>query len=257
MREVSLDYSLFERITLFTVGENGALADRGQKQFCISIERPHLTLGNVVIGMRTNEDCQTDQDVRRRYALKVFSVLRIVCKALLSLHNDGLVHGNLSLTHIGKYDGKCWKLAEVLGLQRIGETFDPDRFSPSSPPESVVPQRHSDAAHQVMFRTDLTTTSAIDVWAFGKLAFEALVGEPLVMFDETAEFDDDHRALMDIMHWNGFNLDELTNKLRKWSITEAGVSLILSCLAPSPDDRPAIQEILEHPLWKEVRRQGR
>lgn len=256
MREESLDFSLFEKISIFNVGEPGNSDDRGSEQFCISIERPQLTLGGVVSGMLGNEDCQTNPEVRSRYALKVFSVLRIVCKALLSLHKDGLVHGNLSLTHIGKYDGK-WKVAEILGLQNIGETFDPDRFSPSSPPESIVPLRHSDAAHKVTFRTDLTTSAAIDVWAFGKLALEALTGEPLVNFDESTEFDDDHRALMDIMHWNDFNLDEVAQKLRRWFVTEAGVNLILSCLSPSPEDRPSIQELLEHPLWKELRRQGR
>ena len=206
--------------------------------------------------MLNNEDCQTKDEVRGRYATKVFSVLRIVGKALWSLHSCGLVHGNISLTHIGKYDTK-WKVAEVLSLQRIGEVFDPDHFSPSSPPESVVPRQQSNTAHEVTFRTDLETNASIDIWAYGKLAFEALVGEPLVMFDENCEFDDDHRALMDILHWNEFNLNEVADKLRRSTVSEEGVNLILACLSPTPSERPTIDEVLDHQVWKELRRQGR
>ena len=254
-REHDLDFSLFEEFAAYSVGVDGT-SDEGPKQFCISIERPQLTLGGVVTGMLGNEDCQTNEEVRRRYATKVFSVLRIVCKAIGSLHAAGLVHGNISLTHIGKYEAR-WKVAEVLGLQRIGDTFDADRFSPSSPPESLLPRHESDTAHEVLFRTDLETTAAIDIWALGKLAFEALVGEPLVMFDETTEFDDDHRALMDIMHWNEFNLDEVADKLRRCAVLETGVHLILSCLSPLPASRPSIEDVLEAPVWKELRRQGK
>ena len=254
-REVILDSMLFEEMALYSVGENGTEAGEGPKQFCISIERPQLTLGSVVQGMLGNDDCQTNEEIRRRYATKVFSVLRIVGKALSQLHAAGLVHGNISLTHIGKYENK-WKVAEVLSLQRSGETFDPDRYSPSSPPESLVP-RHSGDAHEVEFRTDMETAAAIDVWAFGKLAYEALVGEPLIMFDEASEFDDDHRALMDILHWNEFNLDEVTDKLRRSAVLEMGVTLIVSCLSPSPEARPSIGEILEHAVWKDLRRMGK
>ena len=255
-REVDLDFTLFEELTMFSVGENGSSFAESPRQFCIAIERPQLTLSGVVSGMLGNEECQTNRDVRMRYAIKVFSVLRIVCKALSSLHNAGLVHGNISLTHIGKYETR-WKVAEVLGLQRMGKTFDPDRFSPSSPPESVVPRQNSSKPHQVAFRTDLETNAAIDVWAFGKLAFEALVGEPLIMFDESSEFDDDHRALMDILHWNEFNLEEVADKLRKSVVLEEGVRLILWCLSPSPDKRPSVDEILGHDVWKILRRQTR
>ena len=253
-REVTLDSMLFEELALYSVGENGSEIGEGPKQFCISIERPQLTLGSVVQGMLGNHDCQTNEEIRTRYATKVFSVLRIVGKALAQLHASGLVHGNISLTHVGKYETK-WKVAEVLSLQRIGETFDPDRYSPSSPPESLVP-RHSET-HQAEFRTDLVTSAAIDIWAYGKLAYEGLVGEPLVMFEEASEFDDDHKALMDILHWNEFNLNEVADKLRRSAVLEIGVSLIVSCLSPLPEARPSIDEIMEHPVWKELRRVGK
>lgn len=246
---------MFEEMALYSVDENGNVAGEGQKQFCISIERPQLTLGSVVQGMLGNEDCQSNEEVRMRYATKVFSVLRIVCKALSQLHTAGLVHGNLSLGHIGKYENK-WKIAEVLSLQRIGEAFDPDRYSKSSPPESLVPRR-SGTAHEVEFRLDLDAAPSFDIWGFGKVAYEALVGEPLIMFDEASEFDDDHRALMDILHWNEFNLDEVAEKLRRSAVLETGVSLILSCLSPSPEERPSIDKMLEHSVWKELRRMGK
>lgn len=250
IREISMDFDLFEEVAVYSAGDNG------ERQYCISIERPQLTLGGVVSGMLANEDCQTNEEVRERYAIKVFSVLRIVCKALSSLHSVGLVHGNISLTHVGKYETK-WKVAEVLGLQKVGTFFDPDRFSPSSPPESVIPRHDSNKAHEVTFRVDLVTSPSIDVWGFGKMAFEALVGEPLVLFDDATEFDDDHRALMDILHWNEFNLEEVAEKMRKWSVPHEGINLVVACLAPQPSDRPTADELLCHPLWKELRRHSR
>jgi serine/threonine protein kinase len=254
-REVKIDYALFEEVAIYSVSEDGNSSSAAQTQVCIAIERPQLTLGGVVSGMLGNEDCQTNEEVRKRYAMKVFSVLRVVCKALSSLHADGLVHGNLSVTHIGKYDSK-WKVAEVLGLQRVGTMFDPDQFSPSSPPESLIPRR-TNSGHEVAFRTDLETNTAIDIWGFGKLAFEALVGEPLVLFDEKKEFDDDHRALMDILHWNEFNLEEVAYKLRRSAVPEEGVNLVVACLSPTPTDRPSVEAVLNHALWKEIRRQSK
>jgi serine/threonine protein kinase len=255
LRENEIDFTLIEEVLVFAVGEDGGEAtEDGPKQYCVAIERPNLTLTGVVNGMLGNEECQSNSEVRKRYTGKVFSVLRLVAKALRHLHSLGIVHGNVCMESCGKYEDK-WKLGDILGIQKIDTVFEASRFAESAPPEGIEPLSNAAMKHQATFRTNAKTHPSIDVWGFGKMAFEVLTGEALVEFETGEGVVHDHRALMDIMHWSDFNLEEVRHHLKRAGVSKLGMDVVVHCLSPDPKARPTMEEILQHPVWKELRRQ--
>lgn len=232
--------------------DRGPLPDDGKVRYCISIERPELTLSSVVRGMLGNLNCQNDASVRHRYTVKVFSVLRSIAKSLQRLHSDGFVHGNLSLENCGKYSDK-WKLSDILEAQAIGETFDRERLSISAPPEAVLLQRGTGKTPGASFRTDLVALPSFDSWGFGKLAYEVLVGDTFLEFDVAKDIADDEVTLVRLCQWNEFNMQECRRQLELVGVTDEGVALVLQCIGPE-ECRPTMDEVLRHSIWSGLRR---
>lgn len=251
LRELDPTVSFLAEANIFAVGEDGSVSSKGAQQYCVSIEQPNLTLAGVVTGMLSNEECQTNQEIRERYTLKVFAVLRVVAKAIRYLHSIGLVHGQVSLDTCGKYRNK-WKIGDLMGIQRLGERFASSRFSRVIAPESLS----TSTSDRLPLVSDLTADPAIDVWAFGQLAFEVLTGEPLVKVEaEHGGEWPDHELLSGLLHWGEEDLHRVCRRLSDAFVSETGASLIASCLSPHPNSRPTIEEVLKHHIWSEVRRQ--
>lgn len=208
--------------------------------------------------MLQSDACQNDENVRQRYASKVFAVLRITAKAILHLHTLGIAHGNVNLDNCRRYEDK-WKLANSLESQAIGSPVRISRLSSSSPPECIEPLHvgGKGTKHQATFRSDYVCSSTMDCWGYGKLSYEALVGRSLVHLDEKKRFEEDHRAMMDILHWNSFNCDEVRQELRRVGVSDSGAELISLCLSPSPDDRPSMEMILASSIWRDQRETNR
>jgi hypothetical protein len=262
-----LDTTYVEEVLAFAVNEFSGQPPETEgassaQQFCISIERPSLTLDRVVAGMLRNDAYRRDPELRTRYAGKIFAVLRMIAKSIRHLHVSGVVHGDLCMEQCGKYED-AWKAMGRLGFQRIGEPFDVSRWHQSYPPEAVVDKSeqegdsvfNSDDA-PVCFNDDLVAAPSLDIWAFGKLAYEVLVGDPLFEFDSTKEPSDDFVTMLDIMEWNSEdNLKKVFVRLLDVGITEAAADLITTCLFSRPGERPdSMDDVLAHPAWKEMRR---
>lgn len=255
LSELDVDAACFEDILAFSVGgfdaNRGPLPEDGLRRYVIAIGRPELTLSGVVRGMLGNQDCQNDVNVRQRYSEKVFSVLRLVAKALQRLHAQGFVHGDVCLENCGKYEDE-WKLSNILGAQKVGETFCHARLSSSAPPEAVGTLPETQAA----FRIDLVVHPSLDSWAFGKLAYEVLVGDALIEFNVTKSVVDDHESLANLFRWSDFNVKDAQEQLNRIGISESGVSMVANCLSPYKESRPSMDEVLKHPVWSELRRRS-
>lgn len=252
LQDLEVDPSCFEEIVSFTVSgddPSSPLPKDGRQRFFLSIERPDLTLSGVVRGMLGNQDCQNDMNVRQRYSIKVFSVLRLVAKAVRRLHGQGFVHGNLCLENCGKFEGD-WKLSDLLGVQRIDGTFDVNRLSSSAPPESVEL-----LGRIAKFRNDLITHPSLDSWAFGKVAYEVLVGDTLIEFNVSKPIETDHESLANLSQWSDQGVRYARRELERVGVAESGIALVTECLSPSAEDRPTMEGILNHPVWDALRRQ--
>jgi serine/threonine protein kinase len=179
------------------------------------------------------------------------------------LHEVGVVHGDVCLENCGKFEDK-WKLMSSLGMQPIGKRFDSARMGESSPPEAVemlhnvVETRGQESSsRRATFKGDIVAGPAVDMWAFGKLIYEVLTGEPLIRFDSNKDTRYDNRALLKLVGWNEGDLRNVVNSLEDSGVSNLGVDLVSHCLLPDPSERPStMDEILDHPFWKDMRRKG-
>lgn len=202
--------------------------------------------------MLKNEACKMNSELRKKYSEKVCGVLHEVAIALQRLHSCGIVHGTLSPSSCGKFN-QSWKLLGALKLQSIGDTFNCTRFEVSVPPEAVEPQNNALALEcQVGLRKDVLVDPSIDIWGFGRLAYDVLVGHPLIPFDRNKDTAHDQKALLKIMHWSALDLVEARSQLRQVGLPESGVDLIAKCLAKDPKARPSnMDEILGSMFFEE------
>lgn len=232
-------------------------AYEGHQHHCIAIECPQISLERVVNAMVKKGGYQYDIELRKKYAAKICAVLRLIAKALRYLHRSGVIHGNVCLANCGKFE-HSWKLLDCIGLRRIGDSIDPRRFHQSFPPE--VLQIHEDKAkvydsdNSAISFSHVEATPAIDIWAFGKLAYEALVGKPLIEFDPTKKTQDDVVSLLEILEWDQECMKRVFTCLLDSGVTESCAELVTSCLFPRPEDRPVDMDvILVDPFWKDMR----
>jgi hypothetical protein len=264
MLTVELDDSFVEEVNVYVEFMDAPMDSNDEspppQQRCVSIEQPQLTLDKVVSGMLQNGGYSNNRDLRMKYAAKVCSVLRLVGKALKHLHASGIVHGNVCVETCGKFE-ESWKLRERLDVQVAGDHFDLSRFRGSFPPESLeLLEQGGDAVYDsddppVSFRPKLIADPSIDIWSFGQVCYESLVGKPLVEFDKRRRPSEDVASLLQIMEWDQSNMESVFTDLLESGIEESGAELITSCLFPNPKDRPAsMDEILDHRFWRDMRK---
>ena len=278
MFEVELESNFVEEVNVYVEHLEGDIASnknpeemeqqQQHQQRCVATERPRLTLAKVVEGMSKNGGYDNNQELRLKYSAKICSVLRLIGKALRHLHSVGVVHGNVSLETCGKFEDSMWKLLERLDVQAIGKPFDPTRFRHSFPPESLTTLSANDEQQRegmvfdsdspsVTFADDILADPSIDIWAFGKICYEGLVGKPLIEFDASANDSpsDDVIVLLQTAEWNISNMERVFADLLDSGIGESGADMITSCLFPQPEERPAdMDEILDNSFWLEIRR---
>lgn len=237
-------------------GDDGGMA-QGPQEFCIAIECPQLTLDRVVDGMTKKGGYVYDTELRKKYAAKMCAVLRLIAKAIRHLHESGVIHGNICMQTCGKFE-QSWKLLDTLRAQRIGDFVNKSRYGQSFPPEVLDLDDDDGAVYDsdnaaVSFLSAKAAVS-IDIWAFGKLAYETLVGKPLVEFDPSKKPAEDTVALLEILEWDQPNMKAIFSNLLDSGVTDSCAELVTSCLFPRPDDRPSsMHVILEDPFWKDMR----
>mmetsp|Transcript_38287 Transcript_38287/g.92623 ORF Transcript_38287/g.92623 Transcript_38287/m.92623 type:complete len:291 (+) Transcript_38287:4934-5806(+) len=253
LRAYELDESKVEEVLTFSVREGG---DGLPEQSWVSIECPEATLKDVAGSMMRKGGYWNQPDLRSKYATKICLVLRLIAKSLRHLHSNGVVHGDLSLQSCGLFEHE-WKLLGRMEVQPIGQAFDTSRFQQSFPPESLHSgdldmNVYDTDAPPVSFKQSVISDPSIDIWAFGKLAYEAILGKPLVAYDANLPAND-VVALLEVMEWNEDCLKDVFHELlESGGIAESGAELFTSCLFPRPEDRPkSMEEILSHPFWQQ------
>lgn len=261
MLSVELDDAFVEKVDIYVecINERFNNNDEPAQQRCVAIERPQLSLGKVVDGMRRSGGYHNDLELRMKYSAKVCSVLRLVGKAILHLHESGAVHCNVCMETCGKFS-ESWKLLGRLDVVPTGASIDASRFHHTFPPEALQLSEQEGVMHDsdnapVSFVKTLIASPFIDIWAFGQVCFEALMGKPLVDYDRMKKPCDDVAALLQIMEWDRSNMQAVFSDLLESGIEDSGADMITSCLFPDPNDRPgSMQEVLNHPFWMDMKK---
>eukprot|EP00978_Attheya_sp_CCMP212_P014915 scaffold38298_cov49-Attheya_sp.AAC.1 len=255
-KKVDFDRIAVEDIFNFCVHEyEGYASSSAPKQFCIAVEQPSTTLARIVDKFTNNPEYRAEREMFNKYLSKVGLVLRIIAKTIKELHARGIVHGNIGMRTCGKF-GDEWKLMESIGCRMNNEEFQSSHLNENSPPEAVD-FREDKQNNVAIFRSSLPAHYSVDLWAFGKLAFEVLVGEPLIPFDSTQNVHDDSEALAAISSWNETDLRQVIRKLEDTGMSSLGADMITHCLCANPIDRPeSIDEVLNHPFWRDTKRKA-
>ena len=255
VKDIDFDPVCVEGVDFFAVHDFEAYSSaNAPHQFCVAIEKPSLALARVVAG---SGDYRQDPARFQKYLTRVSMVLRYVGKAVHHLHDNGLVHGNISLLNCGKF-GDRWKIMGITGAKAIGENVSTWTMSEGIPPEATVlsPDQNGGLEEaSVTLHETLKASPSIDAWAYGKLMYEVLVGEPLIPFDyNMEEFCNDRNALVALAAWDESTLRDVVNEVAESGAGTLAADLISHCLCPSPEDRPkSFDEILAHPFWKDQR----
>lgn len=126
-------------------------------------------------------------DYRRAGKAFPSSELKRIGASLLHLHENGLVHTDFGPHSVGKF-GPLFKLLGVGGCVRIGDETNP-KHGIYHPPESIMVETVTvDGKERKTAKVVPTTASpAIDLWAFGHMVYESLVGAPLSAYSHRGQ----------------------------------------------------------------------
>jgi len=241
-----------------------ALESHIPDQYCIAVERQDVTLSHVVSKIeRDKRRNRSSTNTNNHYGEKITAVLRTIGRGVQQLHQQGIVHGRITLDTCGKFEEE-WKVMDLIGMQFIGEGISSVRFCPCAPPEAVqwIEDQGSgdrDDVEVTLYET-IPASCALDIWAFGKLMYEALVGKPLFETSSDRRLDDEDddddntinsRTIHELGIWDEDNLRHIIHEVEAAGIGTIGADLISHCLCPYPEDRPGgMEEVLNHPYWK-------
>lgn len=100
------------------------------------------------------------------------------------LYQQGIVHGCITLDACGKFEDG-WKLMNLIGCQFVNQQKSFSRFHHCAAPEAVKVMEEGRQNVEVAFHKNITASYTLDIWAFGKLMYEALVGKALFMVNQS------------------------------------------------------------------------
>ena len=239
-----------------------AMAEPG---YCITMEGADATAENYMLDLR---------NAGVEFPVKALKKIGI---ALLHMHERGLVHGDFGTHNIGKFRKK-WKLLGVGCSYKVGDMTDPKRGF-YHPPESIVLEKNKSKAKvfsvQKSKKTKATTgafvssiraDATLDIWAYGVVLYEAMVGAPISPFmcrgkramstDEFAKlgkWSDSklHKALSQmIVYEANSNANSNSNRERDAREVRDVKDLLGKLLQHDPRKRiQTMRQVLEHPFF--------
>ena len=243
IKRVQFDVSLFAAIRFFEVDAVETLSLPNKLERCIITETPLLTLQTIVDSM-AKKGYRNNSERLDAYLAKIRKVLKNIGTSLNSLHRQNIVHGNLHSECCGKFEDG-WKLSGFLGAQSFGKPISTSYMAYSTPPESITFK----GARCHLSKT-ITASSSLDIWAFGRLMYEVLVGRPLMPLDFHEDVKQDQKYLYCLGNWNQDNLIDIVTSIEDSGNGTLAADLISHCLGKRPELRPkSMEEVLSHPYW--------
>jgi serine/threonine protein kinase len=195
----------------------------------------------------TKQNYRNDPNRLDAYLGKIQKIFKTIGSSIHYLHRQNVVHGNLNLESCGKFEDG-WKLTGLIGAQSIGNPMTTLHMDTAAPPEAItfIGKQQQNAQ---LFET-YPVSPGIDIWAFGKLMFEVLVGKPLIPRDTEKHIRNDHRYLTILGCWNEDDLVQAVSMMEDTGNGTLAADLISHCLCKRPEQRPqSMEEVLSHPFW--------
>ena len=212
-----------------------AMAEPG---YCITMEGADTTAENLMLDLRK---------AGKPFPAKALKRIGI---SLLHMHEHNLVHCDFGTHNIGKF-GNRWKLLGVGGSVPIGKPSNPNRGF-YHPPESIVVENKRAALGKKAVSAVVVSIPArpsYDVWAYGVVLYEAIVGVPLSPYACRGKRAMSSLEVAKVGHWDEQNLKRALKHLPA-NVDDVARSLITKMLHYSPDERfTNMRQVLEHPFF--------
>ena len=158
-----------------TVHHGAYQSASAEAAYCVTMEGADATVEHQML------------DYRRAGKAYPAAELKRIGMVLLHLHENGLVHTDFGPHSVGKF-GALYKLLGVGGCVRIGDETDP-KHGIYHPPEAIsVESVEVDGKERKTAKVlPVEASPAIDLWAFGNMVYESLVGAPLSAYSHRGQ----------------------------------------------------------------------
>eukprot|EP00804_Cyclotella_cryptica_P021597 CCRYP_005870-RA/>CCRYP_005870-RA protein AED:0.20 eAED:0.20 QI:295/1/1/1/0.88/0.8/10/1786/2243 len=203
--------------------------------YCITMEGADATVEHLMLDLRRAGKGFPSNELKR------------IGMSLLHLHENGLVHTDFGPHNVGKF-GPLFKMLGVGGCVPAGGTTDP-KHGIYHPPEAVVVETVIiDGKERKTARViSITAEPSHDIWAFGNMVYEAIVGAPLSAYSHRGQRVKSSN-LAKIARWDD---QSLTKALRHIDEEDKLARDVISkLLHPNPSQRfQSIRDAIADPFF--------
>ena len=208
---------------------------QAEPAYCITIEGADSTVEHQMV------------DYRRVGKAFPSTELRRIGMSLLHLHENGLVHTDFGPHNVGKF-GPLFKILGVGGCVRIGDQTNPNHGIYHSPEAIVIETIIVDGKERKTAKAiPVKASPAIDLWAFGHMVYESVIGAPLSAYSHRGQRVKSSN-LAKIARWDDLSLQRaLINLDPEDSLAR---NIISKLLHPDPNKRfNSIREAIADPFF--------
>ncbi len=203
--------------------------------YCITMEGADSTVEHQMLDYRRAGKAYPSNELRR------------IGISLLHLHENGLVHTDFGPHNVGKF-GPLFKMLGVGGCVRIGDKTDPKHGIYHSPEAVIVEDVIVDGVRKKTATViPVTSSPAIDLWAFGHMVYESVVGAPLLAYSHRGKRVKSSN-LAKIARWDDESLQKALENVDENDKLSRNV--IHKLLNPDPENRfKSIREAIADPFF--------
>jgi len=203
--------------------------------YCITMEGADATVEHQMLDYRRAGKAYPSNELRR------------IGVSLLHLHENGLVHTDFGPHSVGKF-GPLFKMLGVGGCVRIGDETDP-KHGIYHPPEAISVENVmvDDKERKTAKIVAITASPAVDLWAFGNMVYESVVGGPLSAYSHRGQRVKSSN-LAKIARWDEDSLKRALRHVEKDDTL--AINVITKLLHPDPEQRfSSVREAIADPFF--------
>lgn len=203
--------------------------------YCITMEGADSTVEHQMLDYRRAGKAYPSNELKR------------IGISLLHLHENGLVHTDFGPHSVGKF-GPLFKMLGVSGCVEIGTPTDPKRGI-YHPPEAVIVGNVIVDGQERKTATVISVVAdhSVDIWAFGHMVFESVVGAPLSAYSHRGKRVKSSN-LAKIARWDDHSLEKALRQVEDKDVLARNV--LRKLLHPDPKQRfKSIREVIADPFF--------
>jgi serine/threonine protein kinase len=213
-----------------TVGDRSKEKEATDGEYGVDSAYPYILV--MQRGDRSLHDAWSKERFAGYNVLEVISAVQDTALCVKKLHERELIHGDIKARNILRLNkSESWILCDLDASAKIGDPIGSKTSTAYSPPELARSKFVTDDKGNLNHNATIVNADpSFDVWSIGVVLFEMCTGHMLFAQAEAPADAGVHAG------W----VAEVAKEARH---------LIRMCLKGNPDDRPSIQQLLEHGLF--------